>query len=119
MSKTHRCLCLLALLAAVGLSVFLVSGLFRLRADLSAVEQALALSRAAWEDTAERKEALQEELSVVTDALKEAALTLSESESRAEELRADIAQLQSDLSSLTSALTQRGIDPAQSQEETP
>ena len=119
MNKSLRCFCLLALAAALGLSVFLVSGLFRLQADLSAAEQALALSRSAWETTAEQKEALQEELSVVTDALKEANLTLSESESRAEELRVEIVQLQSDLSSITSALAQQGIDPAQSQEETP
>lgn len=111
MNKSLFRFCLGVLCAALLLSICLLSGLFRLRSDLSDTEQALALSRNTWETTAAAKETLQEELSEVTDALREANLTLAESEARAEELRQEIALLQTEIDSLTSQLTQHGIDP--------
>lgn len=119
MNKSLIRFCLAALCAAVLLSAGLLSGLFRLVSDLSGTEQALALSRNAWETTAAAKETLQEELSEVTDALREANLTLAESEARAEDLRQDIALLRTEIADLTSRLTQQGVDPNPSTEDNP
>lgn len=117
MTKSLRFICLLVMAAALCLTLSLLSGLLRTRRDLSDTDQALTLSRSAWETTAAEKETLQDELAGVTDSLKEARLTLSESESRAEELRQEIAQLQSDITSLTSSLSQLGISATSSPEE--
>ena len=119
MSKSLFRFCLASLCAAVLLSAGLLSGLFRLVSDLSDTEQALALSRNTWETTAAAKETLQEELSEVTDALREANLTLAESEARAEELRQEIALLQTEIDSLTSQLAQLGIDSHPPTEDNP
>lgn len=103
MSKTVKWMLCAAMAAAAAVAVLLGTGFFRDRRALSGMRSELAVSRAAWEDTAARKEALQAELKVVTEDLKEARLTLEESETRAEELRADISQLEEEIAALKQA----------------
>ena len=114
MTKSTRVFCLLALAAALFLSVFLLAGFRRQSADLASLEKALAASRETWETVAAEKEALQKELSALSDDLREAQLTYSESETRASELREENALLESDIASLVSQLQSLGIDPSAS-----
>ncbi len=90
---------------AVAMTVIgiLGAGILRDSRAVRELDRALAESRAAWEDTAERKEALQEDLKKVTEELREAKLTLEESTVRAEELREDIAQLEREIAALRGA----------------
>ncbi len=94
-----------ALLAATVLLALLVCGslgsrLLRDRRTLRELEAELADSRAAWEETAEKKEALQAELKTAEEALKEAKLTLQESADRAAALKEEIAALEDEISAL-------------------
>lgn len=86
--------------AAIMLAAVLTADLLRDRRAVREMSCELAESRDRWEATAARKEELQEELQGVTDALKEAKLTLSESETRAEELRQDIKELEQEIAEL-------------------
>ena len=90
--------------AAILLAVFLGAGLIRDLNKSREMNRELAESRAAWEDTAARKEALQEELKKVTEDLREAKLTLEESTARAEELREEIARLEKEIESLRESI---------------
>ena len=94
-----------ALLAATLLLALLVGGklgirLLRDQRTLKDLESELAVSRAAWEETAEKKEALQAELKTAEEALKEAKLTLQESTDRAAALKEEIAALEDEISAL-------------------
>ena len=104
MSKSLKFILILVLLFAVGLMALLVRGMAADRKTFREKQAELEISRAAWEKTAEEKEALQEELQEITDALKEARLTLQEKEARAEELRADIDTLKQDIAELKSRI---------------
>ena len=112
MNKSVRTFCLLAMAAAMLLSWGLLSGLRSRSSELAALEADLASSRDHWETVAAEKEALQSQLSDASDALREAQLTLSESETRAGELREDIESLEAELSLLSEKLLSLGIDPA-------
>ena len=100
MSKFMRLLLCAVMAAALAVAFCLGEGILRDRQKLRDLNRLLSESRAAWEDTAERKEALQEELKTVTNALKEARLTLEESDARAEELREEIAELEEEIARL-------------------
>ena len=97
MKKGTVVLMALALVCAIILMGILGADLARDRLRLAEINSQLEVSRAAWEDTAARKEELQAELKQLTDALKEAKLTLEEKETRAEQLRDDIAELEAEI----------------------
>ena len=81
------------MILAIVVTAALYTDLLRDRKTVSDLLIQLEASRSAWETTAEEKEKLQEELKTVEEALKEAKLTLSESNERAEKLKVEIAQL--------------------------
>ena len=118
MNKGVKAFCTLVMAAAFVLTVWLAASCIRTADDLSAAEKELMLSRENWETIAAEKEALQEELSDVSGSLREAQLTLTESETRSLELQEEISQLNSDIAGLSAALKEMGIDPDQSSEET-
>ena len=97
MSRSLKAILMLAMLLAVILAGILFSDLFRDRQALHDLEAQLADSRASWESIAEKKEALQDELKVAEEALKEARLTLQESVERADSLWSDIEALASEI----------------------
>lgn len=90
-------LLLLTAALAVILTTVLYAGLLRDAQTLRELNARLEESRASWESTAEAKEKLQAELKTAEEALKEAKLTISESATRAETLKADIAELRAEL----------------------
>ena len=100
MSRSMKIFLCAVMAAALILAAVIGAGIVRDRRALNEMKRELAVSRAAWEDTAARKEELQAELKTVTEDLKEAQLTLEESTTRAEELRADIAQLETEIAEL-------------------
>ena len=100
MTKPMKILLCIVLLAAIGLTAVLFLHHRGLRQEVSSLSAQLAESRAAWEKTAEEKEALQEDLKVLKNDLKEAELTISESAERAESLWEDIAALREEISAL-------------------
>jgi len=71
MSRSLKAILMLAMLLAVILAGILFSDLLRDRQALHDLEAQLADSRASWESIAEKKEALQDELKVAEEALKE------------------------------------------------
>ena len=81
------------MIVAILVAAVLYADLLRDRKTLEDLQGQLETSRIAWETTAVEKEKLQEELKTVEEALKEAKLTLSESNERAEKLKAEIAVL--------------------------
>ena len=83
-------LLLSVMILAILVTAVLYNDLLRDRKTVSDLISQLEISRSAWEATAEEKEKLQEELKTVEEALKEAKLTLSESNERAEKLKAEI-----------------------------
>ena len=97
MSRSLKAILMLAMLLAVILAGILFSDLLRDRQALHDLEAQLADSRASWESIAEKREALQDELKVAEEALKEARLTLQESVERADSLRSDIEALASEI----------------------
>ena len=90
--------------AAAGAAVLLMLLLgFRLWRDgqkAREMTRELSESRARWEETAARKEELQEELKAVSEELREAQLTLEESTARAAELREEISRLEEEIEAL-------------------
>jgi septal ring factor EnvC (AmiA/AmiB activator) len=93
MSRAVRACLWAAIAAALVLMYATGSGILRDRERLAEMTKSLQESRARWEDTAARKEELQEELKALTEELREAKLTLEESTTRAEELKQDIEEL--------------------------
>ena len=85
---------------AILVMALLGSDLSRDWESAKALDQEVRESRARWEDTAERKEALQAELKGVTETLREAKLTIEESANRAEELEEEILQLRQEIETL-------------------
>ena len=104
MNKSLRIPLVLAALAALLLMVFLCVHYLRGNQELSALEAEVEASRTAWETTAAEKEALQAELKQVSNDLKEANLSLSESTERADELRADIETRKEEIAALEARL---------------
>ena len=102
MKNVKILLCAVLALAA-ALMMVLGGDLLRDRRQLRDLETRLSESRAAWEDTAEKKEALQAELKTAQEALKEANLTLKESEERAETVQAEIEKLEKEIAALKNA----------------
>ena len=100
MNGTMKILLCLAMAAALAVTGVLGVGILRDRNRVREMSAELQESRSRWEDTAARKETLQEELKQVTEDLKEARLTLEESTARAEELREDIAELERQIAEL-------------------
>ena len=106
MRKELRFLCILVLLAALCVSGSVVASWVRQSALLREQTRRLEQSRSAWEQTAAEKEALQEQLQDVNNAVREASLTLEESTARAADLREDLAELQTEVEQLSAQLTQ-------------
>ena len=102
MNKSLKRILTAVLAVALALTVYLGAGILRDRREIQALTRELAESRARWEDTAARKEALQAELKQATEALKEAKLTLEESTAREAELQADIQALEQEIQALLS-----------------
>lgn len=93
MKKESKMLLSVMILSIILMTV-LYTGLLRDRQALKELNIQLTESRTAWENTAEEKEKLQEELKTAEEALKEAELTLKESIERAETLKKEIDLLQ-------------------------
>lgn len=74
------------------------------RADLSMQKKALETSTAAWQKTNEEKLIIQRELKTVKNSLREADLTIQESEERAAELRDEIEILEKEIEALRNAV---------------
>ncbi len=85
-------LCGVMLIAVLVLAV-LGTDLRNDRRQITELQRLLRESRGRWESIAEEKEALQAELKKATEALREANLTVEESETRAEKLREEIEAL--------------------------
>ena len=94
MTKLLKGLCLLALCAALLLTVTLSTRAISLARSIRMQSKMLEESRTRWEQMAAEKETLQARLKEVRSALREAELTLEESTVRAEELRLDIQELE-------------------------
>ncbi len=109
MSKSLKLCCALAVAASLILSGVLLMRSIGKRTALSAIEGELSVSRKHWETVAAEKESLQDTLSDITSQLREAQLTIEESETRASELNAEVTQLETDIRSLISQLDQLGI----------
>lgn len=109
MSKSLKLCCVLAVIASLLLSGVLLMRSIGKKTSLTAIEGELSVSRKHWETVAAEKESLQDTLSDITSQLREAQLTIDESETRASELNAEVAQLETDISSLISQLDQLGI----------
>ena len=111
MSGTMKYILCVTMAAAIALTGFLGAGLAGDQRRVNELSRELQESRARWEATAEKKEALQAELKKVTEDLKEARLTLEESVTRAEELRQDIAELEREIAELSPSSTEYPTDP--------
>ena len=114
MNKSMKICCALAAVISVLLSGALLIKYIRKTRDLSSLEEQLTVSRTHWETVAAEKESLQNMLVEVTSQLREANLTIEESETRTAELNTDITLLESEIQSLTSQLEQLEIpsDPS-------
>ena len=100
MNKSTKLLLLAALTMAAVLMLVLGSDLIRDQRKLRELNSLLSESRAAWEETAEKKETLQVELRTAEEALKEANLTLKESDERAEKVQEEIETLEKEITVL-------------------
>ena len=100
MNRSGKILLLAVMAAAVLVSCALWGDVLRDAGELKKLTAALTESRAAWEATAEAKEALQAELKTAEDELKEAKLTLRESTERAETLEKEIKVLEEEIAAL-------------------
>ena len=109
MSKSLKLSCALAVVASLILSGVLLMRYIGKRTALSAIEGELSSSRKHWETVAAEKESLQDTLSDIASQLREARLTIEESETRASELNAEVTQLEADIRSLISQLDQLGV----------
>ncbi len=104
MSKSVKGYCIAVLIAAAAAACFMGNHLRTSEASVRSLRTALSESRRTWESVAAEKEALQDELRQVTNAVKDAKLTLDESTGRAQELRQDIAALTEEISALRQKL---------------
>lgn len=90
------------LLLAAVMTVVLSVRVLELKKDVNEKTALLSKSRAAWEQTAADKEALQKELTEVRNQIREAELSLNEANEKASGLRTEIDALQKELESLPS-----------------
>lgn len=91
---------LIAAIAALALIIGLFTDLAVQRQTLTDTQQALDTSMATWQQIAEEKEGLQEELKLLKNDLREADLTLEETATQEEKLTAEIDQLTRDIEAL-------------------
>ncbi len=106
MTKLIKGICLMALCAALLLTVALATRAINLSHSIRTQSKLLEESRIRWEQTAAEKETLQTQLKEVRSALREAELTLEESTARAEELRLDIQELETQYEELLKSRNQ-------------
>lgn len=94
----------LVLVAAIALSVSLYSQRAALTDQVNAMTLELEKSRNSWETTAALKEQMQAELNTVTEALREAQLTIQEAEKTTEKYNAQIVLLKDSTAGLTESV---------------
>lgn len=92
----HIIVCLSAILLLIFLSVRLNHSISKLR-DL---RNQLLVSRNTWEEISNEKEALQKELVSLTDQIREAQLTISESQEKMIDLTSENSKLKQEISAL-------------------
>lgn len=97
---------LIAAIAALALIIGLFTDLAVQRQTLTDTQQALDTSMATWQQIAEEKEGLQEELKLLKNDLREADLTLEETATQEEKLTAEIDQLTRDIEALRNSSSQ-------------
>lgn len=97
---------LIAAIAALALIIGLFTDLAVQRQTLTDTQQALDTSMATWQQIAEEKEGLQEELKLLKNDLREADLTLEETATQEEKLTAEIDQLTRDIEALRNSSAQ-------------
>ena len=84
---------LIVMLTALLLMILFTTDYLNCRNELNLTRAQWNDSRTSWEKTAAAKEELQEKLKLIQNDVKEATLSLSESNERAEELRLEIETL--------------------------
>lgn len=97
---------LIAAIAALALIIGLFTDLAVQRQTLTDTQQALDTSMATWQQIAEEKEGLQEELKLLKNDLREADLTLEETATQEEKLTAEVDQLTRDIEALRNSSAQ-------------
>ncbi len=97
---------LIAAIVALALIIGLFTDLAVQRQTLTDTQQALDTSMATWQQIAEEKEGLQEELKLLKNDLREADLTLEETATQEEKLTAEIDQLTRDIEALRNSSSQ-------------
>ena len=104
MNKTQRSL--LAAVVVLGLLLMVLFGNSYLsaRRELSALKTELNESTASWKQINEEKLVVQKELKEARNELRDAELTISESEERAASLKTDIETLEKEIDELKTAL---------------
>ena len=104
MNKSLRALLCIVLIFALFASGIQVFRYFRADRQVKDLRLELEESRSVWEGIAEKKESLQAELKQVTNDLKEARLSLSEAETRSQELLQEIDGLEKSIAEAEEAL---------------
>lgn len=89
-----------AVITALILCVVLGNRISSRLQQVYSISEALEISQSSWQQTAADKEALQDELKIVQNDLREAELTLSESLTRTSELEAEIRALEEEITIL-------------------
>ncbi len=106
MNKTQKIMLSAVMVTGIVLMILFGSSYFSSRRELSALKKELTESTAVWKQINEEKLVVQKELKEVKNSLRDAELTISESEERAICLEADIAQLEKDIEELNAKLSE-------------
>ena len=97
MKKTLLFYLILCFAAAVALGAVLSIDYSGHASYLRSLQNDLSVSRTKWESIAAEKESLQEEYSEVSDAVREAELTIEEENARSKQLSEEISGLEADI----------------------
>ena len=98
----QKLLLLLAMLLAAALVVVSVIHYRDASANLSALKSDIETSTASWKKINEEKLIIQRDLKAARNDLREVDLTIEESEEKAQEIRADITELEKEIEALKS-----------------
>ena len=104
MTKSFRVFILLVMLVCAVLISALCMHYSRMKIQLLSDMEALSVSQSAWEETAARKEKLQEELDELEASLKKANISFNDAQKRILKLEQEIAVLQEDIAALQAQL---------------
>lgn len=102
MSKLQKIMLSAVMLCAAAVMILCFTGYQSARREYVSLKSELEASTASWKQINEDKLSVQRELKAAREALREAELTISESEERAETLREEIGTLEREIEALRS-----------------